>query len=1273
MAEPMILELLGNLKTRVATNEVNIANNTSTITANKALFDTHTADDNRHWTTLDRQNFDRVVHFKGYFTSEAKLKESYPTGQVGDYAIVGATDTVWTWDDTTSKWLNTTEQGIVISVNGRTGEVVLTKTDVGLSNVDNTSDVNKPISTAQQAALDDKADRKNITASEVDGFTLRAGVYDLNGVSKTILDFTSSYWTVIVGENSGASNKSATQIWLNYGTNEEPRAYIRHQKANTSWSDFKRLAMNTDIANLQTQITTNTNNIAKNTSDIAQNASNIATNASKIAANTKLITDNKTATDAAIKANSDKIETNKTNIAKNATDIATNKTNIATNTENIATNTTNINNLTNDKADRKTITLSEADSLQNPSGIYTIYNEDKTINGYKDDDWIIIIGDYDNHSKSVVQLWMPYNYSKANAQTTKIFLRRANSASEWGDFVELRTSSQITDTDIATFRHYKGYFEDLISLKTAYATAVDGDYAIVGSAIYVWDSTKNNWVEISGGGSSGTGKWSIRQYDAPNGLIPSGTPYMKDIVGLTLDEQWEVDDDATLLNQTLVDYKVFVIETWINMNVALDWTQTFQCDDGCTIYLNGKLIKAVATVSTNNNVTVPFKKGWNKFQIILREKTAKEQFSFASKITEEAQCLGIDCYHSENEFIEGYVPLVGDSIIEGSLRVVDKVKAKSLEVEDSTLVENLNADLLDGKHASDFASAIDFGTLSEQVGTNTGNILKNMQDIQTNKEGIGTNKDDITNLKSRMTTAESGISTNKTDITNLKTKTDTTNTNLSNLTTRVGTAETDISSLKTKTDTTNTNLSNLSSQVSTNATNIQTNAGDIDALETALGTTNDNVADNTRRIDEIMEGTAEIPTVADAEHAGDSDKLGGQLPAYYAKKTDLNGYLPLTGGTITGLTKVLGTAADNSLMVRGIKGATSDGSAADALYLNYNNNHPVYINGKLAYHEGNIPSASTSQKGIVQLNNTRTSTSTTEAATANALKSAYDTLNTALTTHSNNTTVHLTEADRIILAKANKFKGYYETETALKNAHPTGEAGDYAIVNSTDTMWIWDADKEGGAGWKDGAGKGSVVSVNNMTGEVVLTKSNIGLGNVDNTSDANKPVSTAQQNALNLKVNKAGDTMTGVLKITNNTAAGSSATGALVVTGGIYTSSNIVTQNALYIAHGTPANAKIFLNAKEAINGVDGWLRINDGKAFASGVYFGNGIIRTDGNFQVGNNGQSLNVTSDGVVTSAKSITAGTDLKTKSGIVNYNDKAQVKYNATNECIEFIFS
>lgn len=41
------------------------------------------------------------------------------------------------------------------------------------------------------------------------------------------------------------------------------------------------------------------------------------------------------------------------------------------------------------------------------------------------------------------------------------------------------------------------------------------------------------------------------------------------------------------------------------------------------------------------------------------------------------------------------------------------------------------------------------------------------------------------------------------------------------------------------------------------------------------------------------------------------------------------------------------------------------------------------------------------------------------------------------------------------------------------------------------------------------------------TGNVNITKANIGLGNVNNTSDADKPISTATQNALNLKENKA--------------------------------------------------------------------------------------------------------------------------------------------------------
>lgn len=46
--------------------------------------------------------------------------------------------------------------------------------------------------------------------------------------------------------------------------------------------------------------------------------------------------------------------------------------------------------------------------------------------------------------------------------------------------------------------------------------------------------------------------------------------------------------------------------------------------------------------------------------------------------------------------------------------------------------------------------------------------------------------------------------------------------------------------------------------------------------------------------------------------------------------------------------------------------------------------------------------------------------------------------------------------------------------------------------------------------------------------KVLLNKTVVGLGNVDNTSDINKPVTTSQQNALNLKANIAGPAFTGI-------------------------------------------------------------------------------------------------------------------------------------------------
>lgn len=79
------------------------------------------------------------------------------------------------------------------------------------------------------------------------------------------------------------------------------------------------------------------------------------------------------------------------------------------------------------------------------------------------------------------------------------------------------------------------------------------------------------------------------------------------------------------------------------------------------------------------------------------------------------------------------------------------------------------------------------------------------------------------------------------------------------------------------------------------------------------------------------------------------------------------------------------------------------------------------------------------------------------------------------------------------------------------------------------------------AGVSGGSGGSDVSSVAGRTGDVVLTKADVGLSSVDDTADTAKPVSSAQATAIALKVAKSGDTMTGLLDL----AAGAANAGGL--------------------------------------------------------------------------------------------------------------------------------
>lgn len=74
---------------------------------------------------------------------------------------------VLTYDGSVGKWKNVASQSApVSSVAGKTGAVTLAKADVGLDNIDNTSDVSKPVSAAVQTALDGKETAGAVAAHE---------------------------------------------------------------------------------------------------------------------------------------------------------------------------------------------------------------------------------------------------------------------------------------------------------------------------------------------------------------------------------------------------------------------------------------------------------------------------------------------------------------------------------------------------------------------------------------------------------------------------------------------------------------------------------------------------------------------------------------------------------------------------------------------------------------------------------------------------------------------------------------------------------------------------------------------------------------------------------------------------------------------------------------------------------------------------------------------------------------------------------------------------
>lgn len=117
----------------------------------------------------------------------ANLTAFPATGEAGKIYVALDTNKTYRWSGSAYVYITS---GAVDSVAGKTGVVVLAKADVGLDSVDNTTDANKPISTATQTALDGKSavGHNHDTAYEAKNANIQSHItstFNPHGVTKS--------------------------------------------------------------------------------------------------------------------------------------------------------------------------------------------------------------------------------------------------------------------------------------------------------------------------------------------------------------------------------------------------------------------------------------------------------------------------------------------------------------------------------------------------------------------------------------------------------------------------------------------------------------------------------------------------------------------------------------------------------------------------------------------------------------------------------------------------------------------------------------------------------------------------------------------------------------------------------------------------------------------------------------------------------------------------------------------------------------------------------
>ena len=354
-------------------------------------------------------------------------------------------------------------------------------------------------------------------------------------------------------------------------------------------------------------------------------------------------------------------------------------------------------------------------------------------------------------------------------------------------------------------------------------------------------------------------------------------------------------------------------------------------------------------------------------------------------------------------------------------------------------------------------------------------------DLDTAEENISTIQGDITDIKEKDSTQDASIKALQTSVGNVESDVTKVKGDISTLQATTGQHTTDITGLKKDVSTIKDSVGTNTSDISSLKTRVATNENDIDTLQSSVESINTNITSIEGNIDTV-EGSVSTLQQTVSGHTTDITDLKSKVQTNTTNITSLQGKVGTLQGDLDTVEEDVGTLQTS---VSGLQSSVS----------------------------ANTQNIATNTQSIESIQEAMASTQ--------HFRGYYQTIAeiTELEGHTGD----------FAYCAEDEFKYVYNGEQWVK----TDEAVPDQTVEKTTILPLMNGTATIGTDNRYAPGnhvhptdttRASVEALEahttNTSNPHNVTKTQIGLGNVDNTSDLNKPISTATQSALNNKVDK---------------------------------------------------------------------------------------------------------------------------------------------------------